>query len=507
MSESTRVVLEPEDLGTDDDELTYVASIIDKEAPFEVTWPNDADVADDLPTPDDAHVAGLEPGGIAVVISTSAFADGSAGPTTTVGLDPEDKSHFVRLDNAGPSVSNLDLAMQFNKHYAITNWVGADHAFTFSSSPSTPDFVDAGVGRDQGDHEYSAGASTSNVSAVSTPNDLDESSNDRQYVLRAMVRDLLGNETVRWWAGTDADNVNGLSNSGDNRLAVDGRDDYKFGVDLTAPTQELIEGDDYLELPAGVISNQARVEAMSARSVGVDYDDPGSGAGFSGSRAPVHTRIRRFAPDLSPTAGCIVGQAYWYDEDRTCEILGDPGSHQDIRGGTDGLYDFAGQGYGYYAIEYAVMDDAGNRADFINVGGVLDNILPVASPLVPADRELGERSTLSAFVSDNLDLARLDYFLAFGEDAYQQGSENIGSPSLPFEQSKTASISIEMFPGGVASEAGTMVELSEYVVQVSDQAGNTQYATTDIPMTALPPETSLMRFQQFILTSTPMARR
>ena len=83
---------------------------------------------------DDAHVEGLEPGGIAVAISASAFADGSVGPTTTVGPDPEDKSHFVRLDNKGPSVTNFNLAMQFNQHYAITNWVGADHAFTFSSS-------------------------------------------------------------------------------------------------------------------------------------------------------------------------------------------------------------------------------------------------------------------------------------------------------------------------------------------------------------------------------------
>ena len=88
-SESTQVVLEPDDPDlTDDDEPTYVASITDEEAPFEVTWPNDADVADDLPISDDAHVAGLEPGGIAVVISTSAFADGSAGPIHHSGPGP-----------------------------------------------------------------------------------------------------------------------------------------------------------------------------------------------------------------------------------------------------------------------------------------------------------------------------------------------------------------------------------------------------------------------------------
>ena len=175
-----------------------------------------------------------------------------------------------------------------------------------------------------------------------------------------------------------------------------------------------------------MISNTVLLAAGETRSVGIDYDDPGSGSGFSGSNVPVHTRVRRFAPDLSETDGCLSPtQAFWYGSGRTCEILGDPGSHQDkppmdasaIKGGTTGDYAFGygaaentgdGTGTGYYAIEYAVMDDAGNRADFINVGGVLDNNLPVGNALVPAARTMGERSTLSAFASDNLDLKQID---------------------------------------------------------------------------------------------------
>ena len=467
-SENTGVVLKPE-TDDDDDELTYVASITDDEAPFEVTWPNDADVADDLPISDDAHVAGLEPGGIAVVISTSAFADGSAGPTTTVGSDPEDRSHFVRLDNAGPSVSKFNLAMQFNKHYAITNWVGADHAFTFSSSSSTPDFSDGGVGRDRGDHEYSAGASTSNVSAVSTPNDLDESSNDRQYVLRAMVRDRLGNETVRWWAG--ADDAAGQSNSGKGRRAVDDTDDFKFGVDLTTPTQVLLDEDDgdYIG-DFGVISNFALANAAAPvlRSVGIEYDDPGNGAGFDGSSVPVHSRIVRHAPGVTGSATCVVG--FWYSRDGVCEILGQSGSHQSERGGSEGDYGFDGDGDGYYSVEYAVMDDAGNRADFITAGGVIDEIAPTASVLVPATREAGERTSFSAFVSDNLDLARVDGFIVVGTDAYQQTSGSAGSPSLPFEQSTTVTSSIESLAAGIGE-----VEITGFLARVVDQAGNIGY--------------------------------
>ena len=458
VGESTRVVLKP-----GDPEPTYVASITDKEAPFEVTWPNDADVADDLPISDDAHVAGLEPGGIAVVISTSAFADGSAGPTTTVGSDPEDRSHFVRLDNKGPSVSRFNLAMQFNKHYAITNWVGADHAFTFSSSSSTPDFGDEGVGRDRGDHEYSAGASTSNVSAVSTPNDLDETSNDRAYVLRAMVRDRLGNETVRWWAG--ADNADGQSNSGSGRRAVDDTDDFKFGVDLTTPTQVLLDDDDgnYIG-DLGVISNMV----TGVRRVGIEYDDPGNGAGFDGSSVPVHSRIVRHAPGVTGSATCVVG--FWYIKDGACEILGQSGSHQTQRGGSEGDYDFDGDGDGYYSVEYAVMDDAGNRADFITAGGVIDEIAPTASVLAPATREAGERTMFSAFVSDNLDLARIEGFIVVNNEAYQQTSESVGSPSLPFERSTTVTSPIENLPAGIGA-----LETTGFFARVVDQAGNVGY--------------------------------
>ena len=440
-----------------------IESIIDAEAPFVATWENVA-----ASSSNSRRVGSIEPGEIALHVITSAFSGGRAGPTYT------GTAGSIRLDNDGPSVSDIHLAMQFNKHYDITNWVGADHAFTFNSDKETPDFSDGGVGRSRTDHEYSAGPSTSDVSVVSTPNDLDETTNDRAYVLGATVRDLLGNETVVWWAGAEGED--GLSNTGTDRGTVDRTDDYKFGVDLTAPTQELIDDDDDYIGSLGVISNAARA---ANRSVGIDYDDPGSGSGFSGSNVPVHTRIRRFAPDLSAQDGCLSPtQAFWYRT--TCEILGAPGSHQTTRGGSTGDYNFMGQEYGYYAIEYAVMDDAGNRADFISVGGVLDNNGPVGNALVPATREMGERSTLSAFASDNLDLKQIDYFLGFGDHAYQQGSESVGTPSLPFEQSANASISIETFPGAIASGAGTSVGLSAHVVRIVDQARNATYASSPV---------------------------
>ena len=462
-----------------------VDPITDDEAPFEVTWANE-----NASSSNQKRVGGIQPGAIVVHLVSSAFSDGTAGPTATpTGNDAtDDKPYFMRLDNKGPSVSDINRAMQFNRHYDITNWVGSGHAFTFSSSSTTPDFSDGdGVGRDRSHHQYYAGASTSedDLVEVSAPSDLDETSNNRAYVLGANVRDLLGNETMVWWAGADGED--GLSNSSTNRGTVDRTDDYKFGVDLTAPTQELVDDDGNIDSTGGVIDNVAILVA-DRRSVEIDYDDPGTGSGFSGSNAPVHTRIRRFAPNLSAEDGCISGQAYWYSRSRTCEILGDPGSNQwradpAIRGGTTGSYDFAVQEDGYYAVEYAVMDDAGNRASFIQAGGVIDEAAPVGNALVPAARAIGGRSTLSAFASDNLDLDRVEFYLGFGADAYQMGSESVGSPSLPFEQSANPSISIETLPGDIASAAATSVGLSAHVVRIVDQAGNPTYASSTVAAT------------------------
>ena len=97
------------------------------------------------------------------------------------GSAPEDKRHFARLDNAGPAIENLHLAMQFNENYDITNWVGAGHSFTFNHEDETPDFDDVGVGPDRSNYEYHAGSSTGgDLKLVKTPNDLAESADDRR---------------------------------------------------------------------------------------------------------------------------------------------------------------------------------------------------------------------------------------------------------------------------------------------------------------------------------------
>ena len=215
------------------DEDERVASITDAEAPFEVTWEDENASSTDF-----RRVGGIEPGDVFVHVTGSAFADGTAGPTFAgTGTD---RPYHMRLDNRGPGIKNLHLAMRFSQQYDITNWVGAAHRFTFSDAATTPDFTDGGVGRNRIHHEYRAGTGTADLQAVAAPRELDETDNNRAYVLLATVRDRLGNETVRWWAG--ADSTAGLPNTSANRRLVDRTADFRFGVDLTAPTQKALTG-------------------------------------------------------------------------------------------------------------------------------------------------------------------------------------------------------------------------------------------------------------------------
>ena len=472
----------------DDDEI--VAPIIDDEAPFEVTWENANASSTNF-----KRVGGIEPGGIVLNIQSSAFADGSVGPTTSNGGSTPaamaavvDKSYFLRLDNTGPTIGDFNLALQFNRNYDITRWVGAGHAFTFSSSSQTPDFTDGGVdnGRSSSvryqaaNYDYFAGTSTSSVTTVAMANTLDESSNNRAYVLGATVRDALGNATTRWWNNTPE----GREDDEDDYADIDRMNAHKFGVDLTAPTQELMDGATYLA-DGGVLVNGGAdgTPTVVTSMVGIDYDDPGRGSGFDGSTYPVHTRILRNTPGLSGAATCVVGA--WRNGD--CDILGDPSSDQyrtsgvtvsgrpgettEVKGGTVGDHTFATtDGIGYYDVEFAVMDDAGNRADFTTLSGVIDTGPPSASVLVPPAPEAGEPITFSAFVSDNLDLDRVEGFLRVGTDAYEQASASVGSFGMPYEQSTTASESIENLAAGIGAAPAV-----GFLARVVDQAGNAGY--------------------------------
>ena len=57
--------------------------------------------------------------------------------------------------------------------------------------------------------------------------------------------------------------------------------------------------------------------------------------------------------------------------------------------GPSGDYEFENDEFGYYSIEYAVMDDAGNRADFVTAGGVIDEDEPSASVLIAGNAGRG----------------------------------------------------------------------------------------------------------------------
>ena len=460
-----------------------VGNITDDEAPFQVGWEN-ANASGSNPR----RVGGIEPGEIVVQVITSALADGSAGPTfsgRTV-----DSSYFLRLDNKGPAVSNFQRALQFNRNYPISNWVGADHAFTFSSSSTTPDFNDGGVGRNREDHEYRAGTSTDDVSVVTAPSDLSETFDNSRYVLSATTSDLLGNEATYWSAGFDADDAacaagdddpapeefvvpdhcTGISDNVNNREAVDANANYKFGVDLTAPTQRLA-GEDYL-VDGGVIRNQVSTENTEGR---IRISDPVGGSGSAPSSFPasaVHTRITHESPAVRIALdACVVGS--WSSSSRSCRILGAASASVGV--GTDGRHNFLDRvgSPGYYFIEYAAMDNAGNTAEFTTLRGVLDVLPPAAVVSFAPPVTAGEAKVFSVTAFDDLDLDRADGFLVFDDAniALQHASQVIGGFGAPYETNVTAQSQIRVTGslqvGNTAANPATA-----YAARVFDQAGN-----------------------------------
>ena len=482
----------------DRDEI--VASITDEEAPFEVTWANERASGSDQ-----KRVGGIEPAPIVVHMVSSAYSDGTEGPTETpIGDDATvDKPYFMRLDNKGPTIGDFHLAVKPNRHYPISRWAGAGYAFTFSSSSRTADFSDGGVGRNWADYEYSAGPSTDNVSAVATADDLAATFSNSAYVLNATVRDLLGNETTRWWAGFDAeadctpgddatemeieafevpDHCVGIANSAGDRETVDATAGFKFGVDLTAPTQELLGADDgdYL-VDGGVIQNVA--SGTTVNEAFLVYRDAlgGSGSAPSGFPTnPVHTRITLESPDLQTArAACLVG---WHSSTRRCQVAGDASSS--VGPGSDGRYDFASGANGYYFLEYAAMDNAGNTAEPTNLRGILDTSPPAAVVSFAPPVESGEAKTFSISAFDNLDLQRADGYLLFNESlgdgtrthAIQQTSQIIGGFGTPFEQNAAAPSQIVVT--GTLNVSGTMQAAEAYGVRVYDQGGNSIDATS-----------------------------
>ena len=114
----------------------------------------------------------------------------------------------------------------------------------------------------------------------------------------------------------------------------------------------------------------------------------------------------------------------------------------------------------------------------MTLGGVIDEADPTANALTPARRKAGQRTVFQAFAADNLDLDRVDGFIAFGTsaaDAYQHTSEDAGSRWLPLERAGTVTGSIDKLPASIATDASTALPLSGYLARVLDHAGNDAY--------------------------------
>jgi len=435
------------------------------EAPYDVTWPTSGAGGNNV---------GVETP-LFVRVSSSVLSDGTSGPSQALTTVPPAQTHpsFKFLDNVVPTVSNFERALLYSQSYPISRWVGANHSFTFSSAAGTPDFSDGGVGRNRAHHAYWAAETSADIAIVESPNDLDETQTNSEYVLAVQVWDLVGNETIRWWDGSGM----GLANTAGNRTLVDTTPGFRFGVDLTAPTIARVGG----TLAQGDFIQNVLfpVAGPNGTIVASQYQDPQGAVDSSPSGFPlnpIHTRISREAPGVSGAAACALGN--FGGSPSTCRILGTVAGQT----GTAGSFDFAAGPYSngaltdaYYRVEYRAMDDAGNLSDWLDYRVVRDVVAPVVGGVsFPGNLTPAAQTTFQASVVDNLDLAKADGFLIFAgsQQALRQTTQSLGSFGPPFAQTGTAVSTIPFIYSLQVGSTNAPEASTHYSFRVWDQARN-----------------------------------
>jgi hypothetical protein len=385
----------------------------------------------------------------------------------------------ILVDNFGPVIGQFEQALRWNPAYAwtappapesglgITMWVGADHEFEADDggtqgTPTEVRIEDEGAGVAGDFYTYQAGRESDDMMVVEQGSDLEETF-DRDfnnifqdgYFLNLTAMDVAGNERTRWFDGTD-DGTSGSSSSL-NALLTDplGR----FGVDLTDPSLELLNGT-RLDETGEVIGNGFAIGTglpQDGTQVLASYlDEPGA-AGSSPSgfpTNPVITRIERSFPGINAAGRCWVGNLA---NNGTCRLLGTVTNES----GTNGNFDFFAGTYstvhpitgavdnenvgmvqpGYYTLDMRVTDAGGNESGTITETFVYDVSAPTAGGVsFPSQVAPGGQVVFQAPVTDDNDLDRAEFFLVFAGqgEAFRQTVQQLGTFGPPHTLNETA---------------------------------------------------------------------
>jgi hypothetical protein len=407
-------------------DLGDTGTITDTASPFSALFPDDEDC-------DDAGVDDVEDPEVTVSVTT-VLSDNQPGP--------DFETAEIRVDNVGPTLSDLDNAIRTSR------WINAPWNFGADENQAIPTGeIDPITREDEGvagiTLAFAAGTSTANVAAVTTGNDLAESADDMGYVLRITARDALQNATVRWFNYTSA----GLSDTSGNRATVDAN--HRFGVDKTNPTL--------------TFSNSSTADSASSTGANLTYDasffDPVSAAGGSSGfeATPVATTVRR--DNAQQTNQCFVGSG------SSCSF-------------TNQALPWVFSSQGYVRVTFRVFDRAGNMTTSPTRIGLRDTNDPlVGNVSVPPSLTGGQAANFQVNMADSVDLGTARLFQGFGgTDFGFAAPQTLGTYGLPLAISTLVSTNATFVRGietaGGGTPDGSFINADEATVVGSDVAGN-----------------------------------
>jgi hypothetical protein len=324
--------------------------------PFSITFDGDG-------TPAPSNVADYQtPAGATdeVRVAAAAYGDGSA-----VAGVPAVLAEGLRLDNVAPPTPVFALPTQgAETDCCLGNWVGA--GFLFESALAL--VPDAGVGGAEATVHAGPATLTDEELLARQPvllgSDLAATTVNTELRAVANVGDALGNTRTLALAPSTGNPLGGPLGA-------------VFGVDLALPL---------VAFGAGSVANRAVNPEPGAAWV-LEGTDVRSGFGT----LPARARVRLFRPGVTGTPAACPFPG-------TAACLPAP----------DGLVKAVPEGAeGYLVWEGRLLDRAGNRSATVSRVVVRDETAPaVESMQVPGSLEPGGETTISAILSDGLDLHR-----------------------------------------------------------------------------------------------------
>jgi hypothetical protein len=323
---------------------------------------------------------------------------------------PVNAAAGIRLDNRAPATPALTLNVNGRSSGWVNDVVVFNKVNTGSSGTANnmvaAAIVDGGVGLVVYPAKMAPLASGNTVANAVTATDIATSadataasfaiSTDNFYCLVIYAQDALGNRS-----SSPSSTSTAVCGSAGNHTTI--------GIDRDAPTGVM---DDETVI-TGILSLAANAR-IAAATVGNEFrvlvnDGSAAAIGVSGfGPTPLRAKITR--RDATNTAVCVVGSGSSCSLTTTGQTFTAPNAQ------TSAMTAMAIPGY--YTFDGDVTDAAGNRVTLPTSARVIAFDLPANIPVLTSASFpvplTGQNVTFTAFGSDNIDLWKIDYNLAYG---------------------------------------------------------------------------------------------